>query len=192
MQWDEEWTKSQAWGCPMTPQETFKRYKRQSLGMPMHHHFIKKHQVTSQYTIFLLFHILCAVLGAFLFCFVWIKWSDPSYCCSIILLFYCKLSMRMVSNKLVGVGTSTMFIVMQMKACFDCGIELWLVMIYVIQHILVIIVLAWLVLNNWECFSVPLLISCFVFIKHKIVVFSSFVSYGLTWHMLTPCYDYKS
>ena len=28
--------------------------------------------------------------------------------------------MRLVSNKLVGVGTSTMFIVMQMKACFDC------------------------------------------------------------------------
>ena len=68
----------------------------------------------------------------------------------------------------------------------------WLVMLYVILHVLVIIVLAWLVLNNWECFSVPLLVSCFVSIKHKLVVFSIFVSYGLTWHMLTPCYDYKS
>ena len=48
-------------------------------------------------------------------------------------------------------------------------------MIYVIQHALVIIVLAWLVLNNWECFSVPLLVSCFVSIKHKIVVFFFFL-----------------
>ena len=32
----------------------------------------------------------------------------------------------------------------------------------------------------------------FVSIKHKIVVFSFDVSFGLTWHMLIPCYDYKA
>ena len=40
--------------------------------------------------------------------------------------------------------------------------------------------------------SVPLQESCFVSIKHKIVVFSFDVSFGLTWHMLIPCYDYKT
>ena len=31
---DEEWTKAQAWGLPMSPQDISKKYKRQSLGMP--------------------------------------------------------------------------------------------------------------------------------------------------------------
>jgi hypothetical protein len=39
----------------------------------------------------------------------------------------------------------------------------------------------------------PLKESCVVFIiqKHNIVVFSFDALFGLTWRMLTPCYDYK-
>jgi hypothetical protein len=35
--------------------------------------------------------------------------------------------------------------------------------------------------------------SCVVCIiqKHNIVVFSFDALFGLTWHMLTPCYDYE-
>ena len=61
--------KSSSLGMPMSPQEIFKRYKRQSLGMPMHPLFIKKYQVISQCAIFLLLHILCVILGASLFLF---------------------------------------------------------------------------------------------------------------------------
>ena len=41
--------------------------------------------------------------------------------------------------------------------------------------------------------NVPLKESCVVFIiqKHNIVVFSFVALFGLTWHMLTPCYDYE-
>ena len=61
--------KSSSLGIRMSPQEIFKRYKRQSLGMPMHPLFIKKYQVISQCAIFLLLHILCVILGASLFLF---------------------------------------------------------------------------------------------------------------------------
>jgi hypothetical protein len=47
------------------PQETSKKYKHQSLGMPPRHpFFIGKNQVTFQDTIFLLLHALCVFLGA--------------------------------------------------------------------------------------------------------------------------------
>jgi hypothetical protein len=73
-------------GMPMSPQEISKRYKRQSLGMPLRHpFFIGKNQVTFQDTISLLLHILCIFLGASLFwlsvffCFVFCnKWLDPN------------------------------------------------------------------------------------------------------------------
>jgi hypothetical protein len=42
MRWDEEWTKSQAWGCPWNHQEISKRYKRQSLGMPPRHSLLHR------------------------------------------------------------------------------------------------------------------------------------------------------
>jgi hypothetical protein len=78
--------KSSSLGMPMSPQEIPKRYKHQSLGMPPRHPiFIGKNQVTFQYTIFLLLHILCVFLGAsllllsVLFCFVCCnKWLDPN------------------------------------------------------------------------------------------------------------------
>jgi hypothetical protein len=48
-----------------SPQEISKKYKRQSLGMPLSHpFFIGKNQVTFQDTIFLLLHALCVFLGA--------------------------------------------------------------------------------------------------------------------------------
>jgi hypothetical protein len=48
----------------VSPQEISKKYKRQSLGMPLRHpFFIGKNQVTFQDTIFLLLHALCVFLG---------------------------------------------------------------------------------------------------------------------------------
>jgi hypothetical protein len=64
MRWVEEWTKAQDWDAH-APQEIFKRYKHQSLGMPPRHpFFIDKNQVTFQCTIFLLLYALCVFLGA--------------------------------------------------------------------------------------------------------------------------------
>jgi hypothetical protein len=63
-------------GDAHAPQEISKRYKRQSLGMPLRHPlFIGKNQVTFQHAIFLLLHALCIFLGAsvvfsFQFCLV--------------------------------------------------------------------------------------------------------------------------
>jgi hypothetical protein len=49
----------------ISPQETPKKYKRQSLGMPRGTpFFIGKNHVTFQDTIFLLLHALCVFLGA--------------------------------------------------------------------------------------------------------------------------------
>jgi hypothetical protein len=85
--WDEmKYGQKLSLGMPMSPQEISKRYERQSLGMPPRHpFFIGKNQVTFQYTIFLLLHMLCVFLGASLllllvfFCFVCCnKWSDPN------------------------------------------------------------------------------------------------------------------
>ena len=81
--------KSSSLGMPMSPQEIFKRYKRQSLGMPKASPSSStKYQVIFQYAIFLLLHILCVILGAsqFLFlvffCFVCCnKLLDPRNIC---------------------------------------------------------------------------------------------------------------
>ena len=54
----------------MAPQEIFKRYKRQSLGMPKASPSSStKYQVIFLDAIFLLLHMLCFVLGASLFLF---------------------------------------------------------------------------------------------------------------------------
>ena len=69
--------------------------------------------------------------------------------------------------------------------------RLWHVMLDVILiTCLVVIAVAWLVLNNWECLMCHERIT-FVSIKHKIVVFSFDALFGLTWHMLISCYDFK-
>jgi hypothetical protein len=76
--------KSSSLGMSMSPQEISKRYKHQSLGMPLRHpFFIGKNQVTFQDTIFLLLYILCVFLGAsvvFSFSFLFFgccnKWLD--------------------------------------------------------------------------------------------------------------------
>ena len=69
--------KSLSLGMPMSPQEIFNRYKRQSLGMPWASPSSStKYQVVFLDAIFLLLHILCVILGAsqflfsVLFCFV--------------------------------------------------------------------------------------------------------------------------
>jgi hypothetical protein len=58
---------------------------------------------------------------------------------------------------------------------------------------LVVIVVAWLVSNDWECLMCHWKNHAMFFIiqKHNIVVFSFDALFGLTWRMLTPCYDYK-
>src|SRR3954467_9176048 len=68
---------AQAWGCPGTPTKYSRRLKRLSLGMPpCIPFFINNHQFVLLHTIFLLLHMICAVLGAsvyyllVLFCFV--------------------------------------------------------------------------------------------------------------------------
>ena len=73
-------------GMPMSPQEIFKRYKRQILGMPKASpSSLTKYQVIFQCAIFLLLHILCVILGASQFSFsvffgfvCYNKWVDPS------------------------------------------------------------------------------------------------------------------
>ena len=56
---------------------------------------------------------------------------------------------------------------------------------------LVIIAVACLVPNNWDCLvCLEEIMRCFSMQKHSIVVFSFDALLGLTWHMLTPCYDY--
>ena len=63
--------KSSSLGMPMSPQKISKEYKRQSLGMPKASpSSLTKYHVLFQYTIFLLLHMLCVVLGAYLFLFL--------------------------------------------------------------------------------------------------------------------------
>src|SRR3954454_16149540 len=77
--------KSSSLGMPMSPQEIFKKYKRQSLGMtkasPLH-----QQNTRSSFTcyIFIASYVMCcswSVLGfCFLFCFRFVlsnKWLDP-------------------------------------------------------------------------------------------------------------------
>jgi hypothetical protein len=84
MRWDEEWTKAQAWGCPCHPKKYPRSTSVKAWGCPMapllHQ---QKYKVIFQDTIFLLLHMLCVVLGAYLFllsvffCFVCCnKWLD--------------------------------------------------------------------------------------------------------------------
>ena len=52
-------------GMPMSPQDIFKKYKSQSLGMPKASPSSStKHQVISAGALFLSLHILCVVIGA--------------------------------------------------------------------------------------------------------------------------------
>ena len=77
--------KSSSLGMPMAPQEIFKRYKRQSLGMPRSIPiFITKVSGHFSMRLFLLLLMICVILGAslflfsVLFCFVLSnKWLDP-------------------------------------------------------------------------------------------------------------------
>ena len=78
------------------------------------------------------------------------------------------------------------------RACF----WLWPMLCHAMLDIflalfLVFFVVAWLVINNWDCLMcLGWIMRCFSILKHSIVVFSFDALFGLTWHMLTPCYDY--
>ena len=84
--------KSSSLEMPISPQETFKRYKHQSLGMPMHPLFINKNTRSSfnalyfiaSYTMcysWSIFIFVCCFLQ-FSFCFVCCnKWLDPIIPC---------------------------------------------------------------------------------------------------------------
>jgi hypothetical protein len=86
MRWDEEWTKSQAWGFPCHPKKYPISTSIKAWGCPrhplLHQH---KYQVIFQDTIFLLLHMLYVVLGAsvfllsvFFYFVCYNKWLDHS------------------------------------------------------------------------------------------------------------------
>ena len=78
-----------------------------------------------------------------------------------------------------------------MGSLFRLWLRLWHVMLDVIFILcLVVIDVAWLVSNNWECLMCHWKKSCVVFIipKHNLWYSPLNVSFGLTWRMLTPCY----
>ena len=84
IRWDEEWTKAQAWGCPCHPKNYPRSTSVKAWGCPRIPSSSTNYQVLFQCAIFLLLHIICAVLGASLFlflvflCFVCCnKWLDP-------------------------------------------------------------------------------------------------------------------
>ena len=58
-------SKDQAWGCPMHPQEIFKETQASKLrDAPCIPFFINNYQFVLPSSIFLLLHMLCALLGA--------------------------------------------------------------------------------------------------------------------------------
>ena len=80
MKEDQEGIKSQTWGGSLDLHQIFKKSQASKLGdaqgIPSSS---TNYQVTSSETIFLLLHILCAVLGAyvcFILCFVFVLFSD--------------------------------------------------------------------------------------------------------------------
>ena len=90
MQQDEEWTKAQAWGCPLDTPRNIQEVQASKLGdaRGTPSSSTKKHQVIFQYAIFLLLHILCVILGVslfllcVLFCFVYCSIKlDPIIFC---------------------------------------------------------------------------------------------------------------
>ena len=77
--------KSSSLGMPMSPQEIFKRYKHQSLGMPEHPLFINKvsGHLSMRYIFIALYNMCCSwsvfIFVLSLFCFVCCnKWLDPN------------------------------------------------------------------------------------------------------------------
>lgn len=86
--WDEEWTKAQAWGCPMAPLEHSRSTNHQSLGMPPAPSYsLYGISILLSNTMFLFFHALCVILGAsvvlvfsivLLVLFCWIKEWTPA------------------------------------------------------------------------------------------------------------------
>ena len=124
--------KSLSLGMLMLPQGYIQEVQAYKLGdaqgIPF---FINKNiRFLFQCTIFLLLHILCVILGASLFlCVVSLVFFlfFFSLINSWILAFLCGRETHSIFQiSWLVLETSTMFIVMQMKACFDCGIDFYL------------------------------------------------------------------
>jgi xanthine/uracil permease len=120
--------KSSSLGMPMSPQEIFKRYKRQSLGMPrsIPSSSTKVSGHLSMRYIFIASYTMCYSWSVFVFvcCFFSFLFVLFSLINSWILAFLCGRETHSIFQiSWLVLETSTMFIVMQMKACFDCGIE---------------------------------------------------------------------
>ena len=85
-------------------------------------------------------------------------------------------------------------LIVVMGSLLRLWLRLWNVMLDVIFMLWsVFIGVTWLVSNNRECLMCHWKKSCVVFIipKHNLWYTPLNVSFGLTWHMLTPCYDIK-
>ena len=78
------------------------------------------------------------------------------------------------------------------RACFLLWPMLCHVMLDIVLALcLVIFAVAWHVIKNWDCLMfLERIMRCFSILKHGIVIFSFDALFGLTWRMLTPCYDY--
>ena len=178
----------------VSPQEISKKYKRQSLGMP-------KASPSSSIKIpgffqtlhFYCFMHSCVVLGASSFSF-----SFWFFVC------FCLLSFL---NKLVGpplsyIGLQIVWFGLEKSRKVHAYVVkrarfwLWPMLCHAMLDIvlalcLVFFAVAWLVINNWDCLMcLGWIMRCFSILKHSIVVFSFDALFGLTWRMLTPCYDY--
>jgi hypothetical protein len=79
------------------------------------------------------------------------------------------------------------------RSLFRLRLRLFYVMLDIILILcLVIFVVAWLVSNDWDCLmSLWKNHALFLFCGSIYLVFSFDALFGLTWRMLTTCYDYK-
>ena len=159
-------------------------------GIPF---FINKNPRFLPNASFLLFHAqLCCSWSVFFFVFV---------------LVFRLLGFLSFLNKLVGpplsyIGLQIVWFGLEKsrkvhayvvkRACFWLWPMLCHAMLDIVLALcLVFFAVAWLVINNWDCLMcLGWIMRCFSILKHSIVVFSFDALFGLTWHMLTPCYDY--
>ena len=176
----------------VSPQEISKKYKRQSLGMP-------KASPSSSIKIPGFFQIVnfycfvhsCVVLGASLFLFLF-------FICLVFLVFLNKLvgpPISYIGFQIVWFGlekSRKVHTYVVKRACFWLWPTLCHAMFDIVLGLcLVFFSVAWLVINNWDCLMcLGWIMRCFSILKHSIVVFSFDALFGLTWRMLTPCYDY--
>ena len=141
---------------PWSPQETFKRYKRQSLGMPkaspLHQQKAPGH--FSMRYIFIASCIMCYSWSVFIFCCVFgfsikldpiipLFWRETRSTCSA-LCFSRLLFLRVVSNKLIGVGRVEK-ILRVFRDANGSLLGLWHRLLHVMLDVIIIICLVYIV-----------------------------------------------